>query len=149
MIIQSAIALAASLVGGLNQLILFSVFNLAFIYFMTCLSVFALQRRGKMEMGRSRTARIANEFIPFAGMAVCVVIITGIDAPKIIFGAAIILVAVPLYVVAFWHRERQRGVAHPLSQEEVNTQIEHTQQIFLGYLFKVIHRRLRARERRS
>lgn len=57
-----------------------------------------------MEMGRSRTAGALNEFIPFAGMAVCV-IVAGIDASKIIFGVATILIAVLLYVPAFWHRE--------------------------------------------
>ncbi len=145
MIIQSTIAFGAALVGGLNQLILFSVFNLAFIYFMTCLSVFALQRRGKIDMGHTHIARIGNELIPLGGMAVCVVVVSGIDALKIIFGVATILIAVPLYVVAFWHRERERGVAHPLSQEEINAQVERTQQVFLGYLVKVAGRHVRRR----
>ncbi|MGZ4916598.1 MAG: hypothetical protein ACXV45_08095 [Halobacteriota archaeon] len=57
-------------------------------------------------------------------MAACVVIIIGIDAPKMLFGVATILVAMPLYVVVFWHQERERGVAHPLSQEEINAQVE-------------------------
>ncbi len=148
-IIQSAIALGAALVGSLTQLILFSVFNLAVIYFMTCLSVFALQRRGKMEVGNSRAAKIANHVIPIAGMVVCVVVVAGIDASKILFGAATILIAVPLYVVAFWHKEREKGEEHPLSREEINAQVERTRHVFLGYLFSVIHRRFRSREKHS
>ncbi len=107
-IIQSAIALGASLIAGVNQLILFTVFNLAFVYFMTCLAVFALQRRGTIKTGESRRSKAFNKVLPFAGMAVCVVIIAGIDALKIIFGVATILVAVPLYVAVFRHRERAR-----------------------------------------
>ncbi len=98
-----------------------------------------------MGVGHTRIARAGNELIPLAGMAVCVVVVSGIDPVKIIFGIATILVAVPLYVVAFWHRERERGVAHPLSQEEINTQVEHTQQVFLGYLVKATGRYLRKR----
>ncbi|MGZ4882173.1 MAG: APC family permease [Halobacteriota archaeon] len=143
-IIQSAIALSASLIAGINQLILFVVFNLAFVYFMTCLAVFALQRKGIIKTGESLTMKALNKALPFAGMVVCVIIIAGIDPFKIIFGVATILIAVPLYVAIFWHRERERGEAHLLSDEEVRAQVKRTQRVFLGYLFNVVRRRVRS-----
>ncbi len=143
-IIQSAIALGASLIAGVNQLILFVVFNLTFVYFMTCLTVFALQRKGTIKTGESRTMNVLNKALPFAGMVVCVIIIAGIDTFKIIFGVATILIAVPLYVAIFWRRKRERGEAHPLSDEEISAQVERTKRVFLGYLFNVVRRRFRS-----
>ncbi|MGZ4848908.1 MAG: APC family permease [Halobacteriota archaeon] len=146
-VIQSAIAFGASLIAGVNQLILFVVFNLVFVYFMTCLAVFALQRKGAIKTGESRTARALNKALPFAGMIVCVIIIAGIDTLKIIFGVATVLVAVPLYVAVFRHRERERGETHPLSEEEISAYVERTKHVFLGYLFSVVHQRFHSQRK--
>jgi len=97
-IVQSAIVLSAALIGDLTQLIIFSAFNLAFVYLATCAAVLTLRGR---HTGRDRTylERLTGPAIPVSGIILSVFLIYECGISTVAFGIASILIGIPIYVL--------------------------------------------------
>ena len=96
-IIQSAIVLSLSLIGGLTQLIIFSAFNLAFIYLVTCAAVLTLRGRQK-KSDRTYLERLSGQAIPVSGVILSVFLIYECGISTIALGIVSILIGIPIYV---------------------------------------------------
>jgi amino acid transporter len=96
-IIQSAIVLSLSLIGGLTQLIIFSAFNLAFVYLVTCAAVLTLRGRQK-ESDRMSFGRLPGLAIPVSGVILSVFLIYECGISTIALGIVSILIGIPIYV---------------------------------------------------
>ncbi len=142
LIAQSTIALFGSLVGGLSQLIVFSVFNLAFVYLVTCSVVLVLRERKKPEVGQTVVERLTGPIIPIAGviLSAYLLLISGIST--IIFGIITILIGVPIYVAYAPRTEMETLKREFLSTEAMLSRVARTQRVFLGYLFRLLRRHL-------
>jgi amino acid transporter len=97
LLVQGIIAFVLCIFSGLSDLISFSVFNLAFAFFLTCLALLVLGRR-------KHTKKIHGQrILPVAGMVICVYLITMYllgSTPLFIkiAGIVIIICGIPLYV---------------------------------------------------
>ena len=76
-----------SLLGGLNQLILFSTFNLAFVYLVTCAAVLALRERGRIRTGRTVIEKMTGPTLPVAGILLSALLIFESGVTTVIFRA--------------------------------------------------------------
>jgi APA family basic amino acid/polyamine antiporter len=98
LLVQGIIAFVLCIFSGLSDLISFSVFNLAFAFFLTCLALLVLGRR-------KHTKKLHGQrILPVAGMVICVYLITMYllgSTPLFIkiAGIVIIICGIPLYVL--------------------------------------------------
>ena len=122
LLIQAIIALGLSFFSSLPDLISFSVFNLGFSFLLVSLSLAALHRKRKKELRGERV-------LPWLGVAICLYLIYYTSLLDKIFGAALILLGIPLYVYfspkvdihdlkQFWTSE-STIVEHNLERENV------------------------------
>jgi APA family basic amino acid/polyamine antiporter len=142
LIAQAVLALFGSLIGGLSQLIVFSVFNLAFVYLVTCSVVLVLRERKKSEVGQTALEKVTGPIIPVAGMILSAYLLVASGISTIIFGIITILIGVPIYVAYAPHTEMETLKREFLSTEAMLSRVSRTQRVFLGYLFRLIRRHL-------
>jgi amino acid transporter len=90
LIIQGIIAFILSAYGGLIQLISFSVFNLAFMYILVCLSFIVLKKE-------KETKFIGQRILPYIGIGMCVILIYYTSIWDKIFGTVCILIGIAFY----------------------------------------------------
>jgi APA family basic amino acid/polyamine antiporter len=93
-IIQSIIAVVASIIGSLSLLISVSVFFLAIAYLATSGSVLAIRRRGKSPQFRMRGGTI----IPILGVMFSVYLISQCSPLQIALGVLLLVIGLPVYV---------------------------------------------------
>ncbi len=141
-IAQSAIALFGSLIGGLSQLIVFAVFNLAFVYLVTSSVVLVLRERRKPEVGQTAIEKMTGPILPIAGVILSTYLLLICGATTILFGIITILIGVPIYVVYAPRTEMATLKREFLSTEAMLSRVSRTQRVFLGYLFRLIRRHL-------
>ena len=98
-IIQSAIVLFAALIGNLTQLIIFSAFNLAFVYLATCAAVLTLRARRQKDSDRTDLERLTGPVIPVSGIILSVFLIYECGISTVAFGIVSILIGIPIYVL--------------------------------------------------
>ncbi|MGZ4940226.1 MAG: APC family permease, partial [Halobacteriota archaeon] len=140
-VIQSAIALFASLVGGLTQLIIFAAFNLAFVYVTTCAAVLTLRKRKKQTASdRTYLERLAGPAIPVAGIILSGFLIYECGISTIAFGIVSILIGIPIYVLYAPRTEITTLKRDFYSTEAILARSEHTQKVFLGYLIYLLRK---------
>ncbi|MDD1769287.1 MAG: APC family permease, partial [Methanomassiliicoccales archaeon] len=115
LIILCSTAFVASLFGGLVSLINASVFLLAFVYFMTCLSALLLPRK---HPGSSKGIRFKIA-IPVLGMIFSAVLMLLVE-PMLIFISLVLLAAgIPIYIWLTPKKElHELRIAH-LSREAI------------------------------
>ena len=142
LIAQAVLALFGSLIGGLSQLIVFSVFNLAFVYLVTCSAVLVLRERKKPEVGKTALERVTGPIIPIVGMILSAYLLLVSGISTIIFGIITILIGVPIYVAYAPRTEMETLKREFLSTEAMLSRVARTQRVFLGYLFRLIRRHL-------
>jgi len=133
-IIQSAIALVASLIGGLTQLITFSAFNLAFVYVATCAAVLTLQARRQTGSDRTYLQRLTGPVIPVAGVVLSAFLIYECGISTIALGIVSILIGLPIYVLYAPRTEIATLKKDFYSAEAIRARSAHTEKVFLGYL---------------
>ncbi|MGZ4914753.1 MAG: APC family permease [Halobacteriota archaeon] len=140
-VIQSAIALFASLIGGLTQLIIFSAFNLSFVYVTTCAAVLTLRKRKKQTASdRTYLERLAGPAIPVAGIILSGFLIYECGISTIAFGIVSILIGIPIYVLYAPRTEITTLKRDFYSTEAILARSEHTQKVFLGYLIYLLRK---------
>ncbi|MGZ4953261.1 MAG: APC family permease, partial [Halobacteriota archaeon] len=140
-VIQSAIALFASLIGGLTQLIIFSAFNLAFVYVTTCAAVLTLRKRKKHTASdRTYLERLTGPAIPVAGIILSGFLIYECGISTIAFGIVSILIGIPIYVLYAPRTEITTLKRDFYSTEAILARSEHTQKVFLGYLIYLLRK---------
>ncbi|MGZ4932760.1 MAG: APC family permease [Halobacteriota archaeon] len=140
-VIQSAIALFASLVGGLTQLIIFAAFNLAFVYVTTCAAVLTLRKRKKQTASdRTYLERLTGPAIPVAGIILSVFLMYECGISTIAFGIVSILIGIPIYVLYAPRTEITTLKRDFYSTEAILARSTHTQKVFLGYLVYLLRK---------
>ena len=138
---QAILALGLSLFGGLSQLILFSTFNLAFVYLTTCAVVLALRERGRIKSGRTLIEKMTGPIVPIAGILMSALLIFESGITTVVFGLVTIAIGIPIYAFYSPHSEMEMVKATFYSTEAMLSQVTRTQRVFLGYLLRIVSRR--------
>jgi hypothetical protein len=138
---QAILALSLSLFGGLSQLILFSTFNLAFVYLTTCAVVLALRERGRIKAGRTLIEKMTGPIVPIAGILVSALLIFESGITTVVFGLVTIAIGIPIYAFYSPHSEMEMVKATFYSTEAMLSQVTRTQRVFLGYLLRIVTKR--------
>ncbi|MGZ4918462.1 MAG: APC family permease [Halobacteriota archaeon] len=138
LIAQGVLALGLSLIGGLTQLILFSTFNLAFVYLVTSSVVLALRERGRITTGRTIIDRMTGPVLPVAGILLSSLLIFESGPTTVILGLITVAIGIPIY--AFYSPRSEVGAlkATFYSTEAVLRRVARTQRVFLGYLLRLV-----------
>lgn len=91
LIVQGVIAFVASSFYGVQNLITFSVFNLAFAYLLTSLSLLVVKKGKSVNL-------VGSEIIPWAGVAISLFLLYSTSMYDKLVGSAIIVSGIFLYV---------------------------------------------------
>jgi len=142
-IAQSAIALFGSLVGGLSQLIVFAVFNLAFVYLVTSSVVLVLRERRKPDVGQTVIEKMTGPMLPIMGIILSAYLLLISGTTTILFGTVTILIGIPIYVAFAPRTEMETLKEQFYSTEAVLSRASRMQRVFLGYLLKQIREHIR------
>jgi APA family basic amino acid/polyamine antiporter len=142
-IAQSAIALFGSLVGGLSQLIVFAVFNLAFVYLVTSSVVLVLRERRKPDVGQTVIEKMTGPILPIMGIILSAYLLLISGTTTILFGTATILIGIPIFVAFAPRTEMETLKEQFYSTEAELARASRMQRVFLGYLLKQIRERIR------
>jgi basic amino acid/polyamine antiporter, APA family len=138
LIAQAMLALGLSLFGGLTQLILFSTFNLAFVYLVTSSVVLALRERRRITAGRTFVEKLTGPIVPVAGILLSALLIFESGITTVVFGLITIAIGIPIYAFYSPRSEQEMVKATFYSTEAVLSRVARTQRVFLGYLLKII-----------
>ncbi len=128
-IIQSAIAVVAAIVGSLSLLIAVSVFFLAVAYLATCASVFAFHRRHLVPAYHLRGGLI----LAALGILFSVFLITQCSPEQIALGILLLLAGVPVYIKYSPKKEIVELREELLSPENVLRRIYGQERTFLAH----------------
>lgn len=132
LIAQAVIAFAASCFYGVQNLITFSVFNLAFAYLLTSFSLLAL-KKGK------GASLIGTEIIPWAGVAISLYLIYSTSMYDKLVGSAIIGAGIILYIFFSPKEEVKHLKQFFFSEEAVFTRRLERRDRFLANFIRMIH----------
>lgn len=127
-----------SLFGGLSQLLLFSTFNLAFVYLVTSAVVLALRERGRIGAGRTVIEKMTGPILPVAGILLSALLIFESGVTTVILGLGTIAIGIPIYMFYSPRSELGDIKATFYSTEAVLAQVARMQRVFLGYLLRLI-----------
>ena len=142
-IAQSAVALFGSLIGGISQLIVFAVFNLAFVYLVTSSVVLVLRERRRPEVGQTVIEKMTGPILPIAGIILSGYLLLISGASTILFGTITILIGVPIYVAYAPRTEMETLKRQFYSTEAVLSRASRMQRVLFGYLLRSIKERKR------
>jgi len=142
-IAQSAVALVGSLIGGISQLIVFAVFNLAFVYLVTSSVVLVLRERRRPEVGQTVIEKMTGPILPIAGIILSGYLLLISGASTILFGTITILIGVPIYVAYAPRTEMETLKRQFYSTEAVLSRASRMQRVLFGYLLRLIKERMR------
>ena len=147
-IAQSVIALIASLVGGLSQLIVFSTFNLAFVYLVTSAAVLTLREQKKHAASeRTYLERFTGPVIPIAGIILSTFLIYECGITAVAFGVASILIGIPIYVLYAPRTEIATLKKEFYSTEAILARRTRRERVFLGYVVWLIRKAVARRSK--
>ena len=138
LIAQGVLALGLSLFGGLSQLILFSTFNLAFVYLVTSAVVLALRERERTTAGRTVIEKLTGPILPVAGILLSALLIFESGITTVILGLITIAIGIPIYTFYSPRRELAVVKATFYSTEAMLARVAQTQRVFLGYLLRLV-----------
>jgi APA family basic amino acid/polyamine antiporter len=133
LIIEGVLAFGLSLLAGIQGLISFAVFNLAFSFLLTCLALTILSR-GKAE-------RLRGEWIlPWAGVAICLYLLYSTSLFDKLAGGLVILAGIPIYVFFSPKTDIYHLKELFLSEEAIFVRKMERQRRFLANLLRIIHK---------
>ncbi len=121
LIIQNATAFIASAIGGITSIISFSVFFLSFVYLVACLSGLKLR---------------AGKILPLAGAAISLYLLTQVGLAPTLVAVALLLLGVPFYIFLSPKKELKEVKKILASEEYLLKKRIHTEERFLGHVFK-------------
>src|SRR3989475_949103 len=139
LIIICITAYVASLLGGLTDLISSSVFLLAFVYFVTCISTMILEKKHP-EVSRGLRLKRA---IPLAGASFSVILMLLVNPLLIGISPLLLAAGIPVYTFFSPRKELQDLKAVYLSAEAISERAYHQSQRFLAYPLLKMRRVLR------
>ncbi len=141
-IIQSATALVASIIGSLALLISVSVFFMAIAYLATSGSIFVFHKQGLTPNRSSKRHLI----VPALGIIFSIYLITQCSLIQIAIGIVLLLVGVPIYIFATPKKELKEIKDALLSRQNVLKRTYRQERVFLAHLLlhiKQAYRRAR------
>jgi APA family basic amino acid/polyamine antiporter len=131
--IEGAIAFCLSLVAGIQGLISFAVFNLAFSFLLTCLALTILSR--------GRTERLRGEWIlPWAGVAICLYLLYSTSLFDKLAGGLVIIAGIPIYIFFSPKTDIYHLKELFISEEATFVRRMERQRLFLANLLRIIHK---------
>jgi amino acid transporter len=136
LILQGIIAFIASSFYGVQNLITFSVFNLAFAYLLTSLSLLVIKK------GKS-VSLVGSEIIPWAGVAISLFLLYSTSTYDKLAGSAIIVFGIFLYIFFSPKEDVKHLKEFFYSEEQVFTRRLERRDKFLANLVRIIHRTYR------
>jgi APA family basic amino acid/polyamine antiporter len=139
LIIICVTAYVASLLGGLTDLISSSVFLLAFVYFVTCISTMILEKKHP-EVARGLRLKRA---IPLAGAFFSVILMLLVNPLLIGISLLLLAVGIPVYTFFSPRKELQDLKAAYVSAEAISERAYHQSQRFLAYPLVKMRRLMR------
>lgn len=122
-------AFVASLLGGLVALINASVFLLAFVYFLTCISALILVRKHP-ETSRNLRWKVV---VPVLGMAFSAVLMVLVEPTQILISLVLIAAGVPVYIWFTPKKELHELRMAYLSREAILKRAHAQRKRFLAY----------------
>jgi hypothetical protein len=122
----------------LSQLILFSTFNLAFVYLVTSAVVLALRERERTTAGRTVIEKLTGPILPVAGILLSALLIFESGITTVILGLITIAIGIPIYTFYSPRRELAVVKATFYSTEAMLARVAQTQRVFLGYLLRLV-----------
>jgi amino acid transporter len=142
LMVQGVIAFVASSFYGVQNLITFSVFNLAFAYLITSLSLLAIKKDKGVNL-------LGSEIIPWAGVAVSLFLLYSTSMYDKLLGSAIIIGGIFLYIF-FSPKEEMRHLKQFFYSEEAifTRRLEHRDR-FLASFIRIMHRAYRRAKRKK
>jgi amino acid transporter len=133
LITQGTVAFVLSNLAGITNLISFSVFNLAFSFFLVCLSLVVLKKKNEHSLH-------GQKILPLVGMAICAYLLYSTSTWDKIIGTAIILIGIPIY--AFF--SPKADIHHLkdlfLAEEEIFARTLERKERFLAHFVVLCHR---------
>jgi amino acid transporter len=133
LIIQGTVAFVLSTFAGITSLISFAVFNLAFSFFLVCLSLVVLKKKNEHSLH-------GQSILPLAGMAICAFLLYSTSTWDKIIGTTIILIGIPIY--AFF--SPKADIHHLkdlfLAEEEIFARVLERKERFLAHFVVLCHR---------
>jgi APA family basic amino acid/polyamine antiporter len=145
-IIQSATALVASVLGNLNLLISVSVFFLAIAYLATSASIFWFRRKGLV---KSQQHPLNHLIIPSLGIAFSVYLISQCTPTQLAIGALLLLAGVPIYIKYSPKKELTDLKAALLSKQVTLKRIYEQEHVFLAHALLHVKRAYRKATRKK
>lgn len=133
LIIQGTIAFALSIFSAIPSLISFSVFNLAFSFLLTSVSLLMLVK------GREKELHGQN-ILPWIGIAICAYLIYSTGFYDKIIGTAVILIGIPIYAFLSPKHDLRHLKNLFVSEEAIFTRRLQRKERFLANFVRLVHR---------
>jgi len=132
LMVQGIIAFILSIYSPITGLISFAVFNLAFSFLLTCLSLVVLTREGEKQL-------IGQKLLPWMGILICLYLLYSTSLFDKIVGAFVILIGVPIYIFFSPKQDIYHLKEMFLSEEAVFVRVMAKRERFLGNFMLLLH----------
>ena len=134
--IQGALAFILSLFSGIRELISFSVFNMAFAFLLTCLSLLVLRRESEKGLP-------GQHLLPLIGSLICLYLLFSTSTFDKIAGTILILVGIPIYVFFSPKVEMSTMKKFFFSEEAIFARRLQREERFLANFIQLVYRAYR------
>ncbi len=133
LIIQGAIAFGLSMYSGIAGLISFSVFNMAFAFLLTCISLLILKRGNVKKLH-------GQSILPWLGMAICLYLLYSTTMFDKVVGAALIVLGIPIFVMLSPKADAHHLKKFFLSEDQIFARRLERKERFLAHFMLLLHR---------
>jgi amino acid transporter len=131
--VQGTIAFLLSIYSPITTLISFAVFNLAFAFLLTCLSLVVLTRDTEKQL-------IGQKVLPWIGVAICLYLLYSTSVFDKVVGTAIILAGVFIYIFFSPKQDIHHLKEMFLSEEGIFLRAMAKRERFLGNFMLLLYR---------
>ncbi len=138
--IQGIVAFVLSVYSPITGLISFAVFNLAFAFLITCLSLVILSRDSEKKLA-------GQHILPWAGIAICLYLMYSTSVFDKLVGFAIILAGIPVYIFFSPKEDIHHLKRMFVSEEAIFFRAMAWRERFLGNFILMIYRVLKRAKR--
>jgi basic amino acid/polyamine antiporter, APA family len=133
LIVQGIIAFIGSSFYGVQNLISFSVFNMAFAYLLTSFSLLAIKKGKNVNL-------LGSEIIPWAGVAISLFLLYSTSMYDKLVGSAIIVAGIFLYIFFPPKEDIKHMKEFFYSEESVFARRLERRDKFLAHFIRIMHR---------
>jgi APA family basic amino acid/polyamine antiporter len=133
LIIEGMIAFSLSLLAGIQGLISFAVFNLAFSFLVTCLALTILSQ------GKEDTLR-GQKILPWIGIAICLYLLYSTSLFDKLAGGLVIIAGIPIYIFFSPKTDIYHLKELFISEEAIFVRRMERQRRFLANLLRIFHK---------